>query len=313
MSHKATTWAWSQKTISYMAKLVLLALADRHNADSGDCFPSISKLEADCCMSRSSIIRSVNELEQAGLITAIERRDKLGRNKSNQYKLHLDNDSPVLKQGELDGIKLMPPECPIDTREGVKQTPKPVIKNHTLTSLTEKEADSEVLVYNMSDFWNDAVGMLLAMGIAESTARQFTGRCLKLAKGDHVKVRDAYSAALNAEPRDPIPYITKVLTKPQSALEQKRSEYNAVVAELMSRPTPDGAWNNYGKPQQDDHPDGTREQDSECVYVDPFAEPDSVHEAGGGSTDHVRPEGDPKTGGPKGGYLGKMQIPSLDF
>jgi len=313
MSHKATSWAWSQKSISYMSKLVLLALADRFNADTGDCFPSIRRLETDCCMSRSSILRSVDELEKAGLITAVERRDKIGRNKSNQYQLHIDNHSPEVNDGKFEGVQQEPLGCPIDTGEGVYQTPKPVIDNHTLTTLMKD--DKPPVVNDGAKFWDEAVGSLLVLGLVESTARQFTGRCLKWAKGDQQRVLDVFTAALNAGPRDPIPYISKILSKPTTGLEKKRSEYNEAVAELMSRPSPDGAWNNYGKwtPEPVDDTNGTREQDSECVYSDPFAEPDAVYEVGGGSVGDVRPKGHPKTRGPKGGYLGEMQIPSLDI
>jgi len=262
-------------------------------------------------MSRSSILRSVDELEKAGLITAVERRDKIGRNKSNQYQLHIDNHSPEVNDGENRGVQQEPLGCPIDTGEGVYQIPKPLRDKHTLPSVMKYAAE----VSDGAKFWDEAVGSLMVLGLVESTARQFTGRCLKWAKGDQRRVLEVFTAALNANPRDPVPYISKILSKPPTGLEKKRNEYNEAVAELMSRPSPDGAWNNYGKwtPEPVDDPNGTREQDSECVYSDPFAEPDAVHEVGGGSVGDVRSEGDPKTGGPKGGYLGEMQIPSLDF
>jgi len=313
MSHKATSWAWSQKSISHSAKLVLLALADRFNADTGDCFPSRSRLEEDCCMPRTSIKRAIDELEKAGLVTAVARHDKLGRNKSNQYELHMDGYSPVVKHRHSEGTVLDPLGGHDGPREGATVDPKPVIDNHTLTTLMKD--DNPPVVNDGVKFWDEAVGSLLVLGLVESTARQFTGRCLKWAKGDQQRVLDAFTAALNAGPRDPIPYISKILSKPISNLEKKRNDFNEAVAELMSRPSPDGAWNNYGKwtPEPVDDPNGTREQDSECVYVDPFAEPDAVHEVGGGSVGNVRPKGNPKTGGPKGGYLGEMQIPSLDI
>ena len=313
MSHKATSWAWSQKSISHSAKLVLLALADRFNADTGDCFPSRSRLEEDCCMPRTSIKRAIDELEKAGLVTAVARHDKLGRNKSNQYELHMDGYSPVVKHRQDEGTVLDPLGGHDGPREGATVDPKPVIDNHTLTTLMKD--DKPPVVNDGAKFWDEAVGSLLVLGLVESTARQFTGRCLKWAKGDLQRVLDVFTAALNAGPRDPVPYISKILSKPTIGLEKKRNDYNEAVAELMSRPSPDGAWNNYGKwtPEPVDDTNGTRKQDSECVYSDPFAEPDAVYEVGGGSVGDVRPKGDPETRGPKGGYLSEMQIPSLNI
>ena len=46
MSHKANTWAWEQD-LPALQKIVLLALADRHNADTGRCDPSIKHVSPE--------------------------------------------------------------------------------------------------------------------------------------------------------------------------------------------------------------------------------------------------------------------------
>jgi len=312
MSHKATTWAWSQKSISYMSKIVLLALADRYNADTGDCFPSIRRLETDCCMSKSSILRSVDELEKAGLITAHERRDKLGRNKSNQYELHLDNNSPELKLCQEEGVNEQPSGYPIDTKEGVYQTPEPVIDNLRLTT-SINEGAARILSSIIDDghaFWDEAVGALLTFGIVESTARTFTGRCLKWAKGDQKRVMQAYEAALEKQPRDPIAYISKILTSKQGGLEQKRMDYEAAIAAI------DINSDNFSKAwmydSEADKSNRVSAKDSGLLQPDPFAEPKPVHTSPVGSPDGVRAESSTGSQRPKNGYLGEMQIPSLN-
>ena len=312
MSHKATSWAWSQKSISYMSKIVLLALADRYNADTGDCFPSIRRLETDCCMSKSSILRSVDELEKAGLITVIERRDKLGRNKSNQYELHLDNNSPEPKLRQGEGVNVEPSGYPIDTVEGVYQTPEPVIDNPRLTTLINEDAANSnlVMVDHGKIFWDEAVGALMTFGIVESTAKQFTGRCLKWAKGDQKRVMEAFEAALARNPRDPIAYISKIINSNQGGMEQKRKDYEAAVAAInLNSENFSKAWM---YDSEADQSTGVSAEDSGLLQSDPFAEPEYVHADPVGGSDGVRAESPASVKRPKNGYLGEMQIPALN-
>jgi Helix-turn-helix domain len=312
MSHKATTWAWSQKSVSSSAKLVLLALADRHNADNGDCFPSRSRLETDCCMPRTSLKRALDELETAGLITAHERRDKLGRNKSNQYELHLDNNSPEVNDRLFEGTTLDQRGVHSGPGEGAILDPEPVIDNHRLTTLikVDEAANSSVVVNDGEQFWNEAVGMLLTFGIVESTARTFTGRCLKWAKGDQKRVIEAYEAALGKQPRDPIAYISKIINSKQGGLEQKRKDYEAAFAAI------DINSENFSKAwmydSEADKPTRVSAEDSGLLQSDPFAEPEPVYASPVGGSDGVRAESPTGSKRPKNGYLGKMQIPSLN-
>lgn len=74
MSHEATAWAFRQRGIKPAAKMVLMALADRHNADTRQCFPSQELLAEDACMSRSALNDNLARLEAAGLIRRVVRR-----------------------------------------------------------------------------------------------------------------------------------------------------------------------------------------------------------------------------------------------
>ncbi|UXU75533.1 MULTISPECIES: helix-turn-helix domain-containing protein [unclassified Paracoccus (in: a-proteobacteria)] len=87
MSHHATNWAIQQRGLAPATKLVLWYLADRHNPDFG-CFPSQEQLAADCEMSRRSVNRHLNELEQRGLIRREERIDpRTKRQRPTRYVL----------------------------------------------------------------------------------------------------------------------------------------------------------------------------------------------------------------------------------
>ena len=56
MSFEAVNWAWKQRKLTVHEKMVLLALANRHNPDYG-CFTSISKIVEDVEFSKSTVIR----------------------------------------------------------------------------------------------------------------------------------------------------------------------------------------------------------------------------------------------------------------
>lgn len=68
-----------------MAKLVLIALADRAN-DDGTCYPSLDTLAQDCETSISTVQRKLKFLEKLGLIQKIN-RTKDGMKTSNLYRL----------------------------------------------------------------------------------------------------------------------------------------------------------------------------------------------------------------------------------
>lgn len=71
MSHAGTNWAIQQRGLRPIAKLLLWHLADCHNPTQG-CFPAQEYLADRCEISRSSVNRTLDELEAAGLI----RREK---------------------------------------------------------------------------------------------------------------------------------------------------------------------------------------------------------------------------------------------
>lgn len=91
MSFKAVNWAWDQKGLTPHQKLVLLALANRHNPDVG-CFPSLKKLVEDVEFSKSTVQRSLQKLQELGLIRVEHATRQNGSQTSNRYHLHFEGD-----------------------------------------------------------------------------------------------------------------------------------------------------------------------------------------------------------------------------
>ena len=71
MSHAALGWAINVETTP-TCKSVLLAIAYRSN-EAGQCWPSVSRLMADTCLSERAVRASLGALAVAGMIGRVER------------------------------------------------------------------------------------------------------------------------------------------------------------------------------------------------------------------------------------------------
>jgi len=91
MSWSALDWASKQKTGNGTNKLVLLSLSN-YADDNNTCFPSFKTLVKITELSRSTIIRSLKQLELKGFISIQERFQDINNSKrqtSNLYTLHI--------------------------------------------------------------------------------------------------------------------------------------------------------------------------------------------------------------------------------
>jgi DNA-binding transcriptional MocR family regulator len=70
-------------SLSPSAKLVLIALANRHNQETGRCDPSIDTIAEDMALSERSVRSAIRELEKEGLISTTHRVRRTGRGKKN--------------------------------------------------------------------------------------------------------------------------------------------------------------------------------------------------------------------------------------
>ena len=97
MSHYMTALAMKQKGLKPATKIVLYWLADHHNGETGECFPSINRLAEVCEMSRRSVENHLETLETLGLIQRQNQFRDRGGKTSNRYFLALtgtsENDS----------------------------------------------------------------------------------------------------------------------------------------------------------------------------------------------------------------------------
>ena len=91
MSFVASGWAWQAEVSRSSAQLVLLALAECHNGETGLCCPSIKFISQLTSLDRKAIMRAIKILENGGFIL-VDRTD--GRH--NRYVLQI---STVLGTG----------------------------------------------------------------------------------------------------------------------------------------------------------------------------------------------------------------------
>jgi len=120
---------WEHGPAKWTERYVLLAIADNAN-DDGVAWPSIPRLVRKCVLSKSTVLRTIQELEKEGWLT-VERHE----GKANSYQVntrhpcHADTgvtETPV-SQRHRTGVTLTPDPCQADTR---------TIKNHKESSNT---------------------------------------------------------------------------------------------------------------------------------------------------------------------------------
>lgn len=94
MSHTALRTAFKaveSVTMSAPARLVLLALANRHNQETGRCDPSVARICSDVQLSERAVRAALRELEALKVIITVERRQRTGRgrrNLTNRYRIN---------------------------------------------------------------------------------------------------------------------------------------------------------------------------------------------------------------------------------
>lgn len=95
MSHYMTALAMRQVGLKPATKIVLYWLADCHNGETGQCFPSHKYLAKQCEMTDRSIRTHIELLEKEGLIRKRENHRDNGSQTSNSYELLLmDTETP---------------------------------------------------------------------------------------------------------------------------------------------------------------------------------------------------------------------------
>jgi hypothetical protein len=292
MSFKATVWAWAQRDLTAQEKLVLLALADRHNADSNECWPSKTKLSEDTGISMATIKRSINSLIEKGLISKEERTSSSGRSISNVYRIHFS----VVDEGK--GSTLNPPGDHTEPPEGLTLSPKSVTYNQSTEPKIQNPTSG---INSKKEFWDTAIGTMAALNVAESTAKGIIGRALALAQGDFSAVMKLLDAALMANPKNPAAYILGALQKGSVSPKLKITpEMQKINDEYMEKYKDhyNGTHNTTGSIGSDNGP----------VQPQPHAEPNDLSGPPLESFDELPAGGVNQAGGPARGYLDSLQV-----
>jgi hypothetical protein len=86
MSFQLMAWAVEQTTGSATRKAVLLALANRANHDTGECYPSIARLARETEMHPRTVQRALNDLIDGGWIARETRTRENGSDTSSNYR-----------------------------------------------------------------------------------------------------------------------------------------------------------------------------------------------------------------------------------
>lgn len=102
-----TALAMKQNGLRPATKVVLYWIADHHNSETGDCFPSINRLAILCEMSRRSVETHITALEDLGLLTRRAQYRDTGGKTANSYLLELTgtlenlSDTQNLRRGSV--------------------------------------------------------------------------------------------------------------------------------------------------------------------------------------------------------------------
>lgn len=127
MSFAALQWAGEQRTGKSTDKLVLMALADRHNETCGLAFPSVKWLVEFSSLNRKTVIAALDRLEKAGLITDSGQR----KGQTKQVKAYIlaikSPEKGIPKTGPLAGKGTV-----FTTKESQKRDTEPVKEPKTL-------------------------------------------------------------------------------------------------------------------------------------------------------------------------------------
>lgn len=150
MTIEATSWAYRQ-WLDPMTKLVLVAIANYADHETGEGWPSLNAMIGLTCMSRRTVQRHIATLVDKGLLVKSERYTDRGRQTSNLYRIDTSvtigrTPSAAVEADEFEGdsegegVTLTPwGGCHSDTLEGVTCDTGEGVTGDTLTTLNRQK------------------------------------------------------------------------------------------------------------------------------------------------------------------------------
>lgn len=268
MSAFARLWAWEQPDLNPTLKCVLMGLADFHTDNQG-CFPSLKSIAEKVNISVDTVTRSIDQLVEKGLVKKIKRKKENGANTSNFYELQLSELKPPFPQNadtpsrkmrnELENLEPKDSDTSYQTNSSL-----------SFTDLLEEEPPDERKI-----FWDESIGSLMAMGLADPTARSWLGKCLKMAANDYQRVAEVIQAAVDIGTMDPISYMAAALGGKKA---KKKREIDDAFAEL--RAASDKRKQQWAEEGRYDDTGGSGGDDHVVLQPDELPKPESVRKNG---------------------------------
>ena len=120
MSIEALNWALATNTKTSAAKVVLLILANRAN-EEGKCWPGMTGIGKQACMTRRGVLNNIRKLEHMGLLSTVRQPQPL----TNIYQLNLQSSALDALGNEVpseQGSLVVGNEVPIDRERGSHET-----------------------------------------------------------------------------------------------------------------------------------------------------------------------------------------------
>lgn len=253
MSVQAVAWALDQYIRDAATKLVLISLANYADKKTGECWPTIARICEESCQSKSTVLRRISWLMEAGLVEKTEMREESGRQKANHYRLVL---ARILTQDDYAGgdpcSRVVPDggclaeTLPVkgegvtaDTPEGfTADTPREPLEEPKVTPIAPKgEVGEDISREGKGD---PAFGRFLHEFAPPPTASLVTPlrHWAKLTEGEKAKAISAiapYRAACRAERRkmlDPATYLSRRIFDNFATAPIQRAPQSPAVAAL---------------------------------------------------------------------------------
>ena len=149
MSWPALGWASKQKPGRVADKMVLIALADRHNEEADVAYPSIAWIAEFACLDRKTVVAALGRLEAAGYIS--DSGERVGKTK--QVKAyHLALNGP--EKGNPKTEPLPPKDTVFSAKESQKRDTEPFFEPSTVSNETDNSPSEDFTCDDFLESWN---------------------------------------------------------------------------------------------------------------------------------------------------------------
>jgi len=165
VSAKATFWAWKQFGLGSSKKLVLLCLADCHNANTERCDPSVSYISEHTDLNRKTVMKAIESLAESGCISTQKKQGA----RTNFHLLIDEETSPNLGTSTKNGTS---PNLGTPTSPNLGTTPVPNLVHEPTSNLK----------VNLQDIYKKIELTNLTEEIERETARELIDHRVNIKK-----------------------------------------------------------------------------------------------------------------------------------